>query len=105
MARLDKTSRRMNNRRMSKARTLKTVSAIIQAFGPPGCKRTAAKKALAEWADVGISAVCNWETVNHIPEGWHYRMHLELERRGFKVDPAAFGVSAPSVSERLRRVA
>jgi len=65
-------------------RTLTTVKEIVAALG--GTART------AEWAGVGMSAVSNWLADEDIPAGWHYRLHLELEARGFSIDPAAFGI-------------
>ena len=69
---------------MAKQKTLRTVCEVVKAFGGP--------KALAQWADVGPSAVSNWKADGFIPPGWHYRMMLELQGRGFSVAPQAFGV-------------
>jgi hypothetical protein len=65
-------------------RCLRSVADIVKAFG--GTKRT------AEWANTHMSAVSNWLANNEIPNGWHYRMHLELTARGFEIDPRAFGI-------------
>ena len=73
----------MNYGHMRK-RLLRTVADIVKAFG--GTKKT------AEWANTGMPTVSNWLANDEIPNGWHYRMFLELSGRGFEIDPAAFGV-------------
>lgn len=70
---------------MSKRETIRTVADLVSAFG--------GNNAMAEWADVGTPAVCNWKDANEIPRGYHLRLWLEIERRGFSVDPDLFGVS------------
>jgi hypothetical protein len=67
-------------------RSLHSVADIIDAFG--GTKKT------AKWAGTGMSTISNWLAHDHIPKGWHYRIHLELTARGFDVDPLAFGMRA-----------
>lgn len=69
---------------MAKQRTLRTVCDVVKAFGGPA--------ALAEWADVGTSAVSNWKADGFIPPGWHLRMMFYLTSKGFKVEPSAFGI-------------
>lgn len=49
-------------------------------------------KATADWADIGMPAVSNWIEREYIPPGWHYRMTMELAKRGFEVDPSVFGM-------------
>ena len=78
---------------MAKAH-LRTVREIVKAFGGP--------KKLAEWAAVVKSAPSNWVAEGHIPPGWHYRLHLELSARGYKIDPRAFGVRLPKAVTRGR---
>lgn len=65
-------------------RSLRSVADIVKAFG--GTKKT------AEWANTYMSTVSNWLANDEIPNGWHYRMHLELTARGFVVEPEAFGL-------------
>lgn len=72
---------------MAQKRTLSSVADIVEAFG--------GTKAVAEWADVGMSAVSNWIVRDEIPPGWHYRLDRELRRRGYKVDPPLFGDFPP----------
>jgi len=55
---------------------------MIDAFG--------GEKALADWADVGPSAVSNWKAVGAIPRGYHFRLARELDRRGIKYAESIF---------------
>jgi len=41
---------------------------------------------VAEWLDVGPSAVSNMKRVNYIPPGWHLKFYLEVKARGLDVD-------------------
>ena len=108
MRRLDKSSRGMNNRRtMTKPlRVLKTIPQIIRAYGEIHLAREgvrlSGKRAMAEWADIGITAICNWETDNYIPQGWHYRIHLHLQANGYVLDPSALGVKSEQAVKKLR---
>lgn len=70
---------------MSKRDQIKTVADLVSAFG--------GNKPMADWADVGETAVCNWKDANEIPRGYHLRLWLEAERRGLQLDPHLFGVS------------
>ena len=79
-------------RPMDDNRNLQTVAAVVAAFG--------GTKACADWAGVGSSAVSNWITWGVIPAGWHFRMHVELQRRGFDLDPALFGQPAQAGKQK-----
>lgn len=65
-------------------RCIRTVADVVKAFG--GTKKT------ADWANTYASTVSNWLANDEIPNGWHYRIHLELTARGFSVSPKAFGI-------------
>ncbi len=82
MATLDKTSQTMNNRGMKKTKPLKSVAAVVRAFG--------GRKAMAEFCGVRVTAVYNWMDAEDFPSGWHYRLHVEAERRGYHIDPLVF---------------
>lgn len=78
-------------------RCLRSVAEIVKAFG--GNKET------AKWANTGASTISNWLANNEIPNGWHYRIHLEMTARGFEVDPKVFGVELdPRKSHSKSRV-
>jgi hypothetical protein len=77
------------------ARTiLKTVSDVINAFGGPA--------AAAEWAGVGLSAVCNWQARGYIPPGWHYRMHAHFADKKIELAGSVFGQSDERPAARHR---
>lgn len=79
---------------MSKRQQIKTVSELVEAFG--------GNHAMAQWADVGTSAVCNWKDANEFPRGYHLRLWMEAERRELDVDPHLFGI-ADYVNGRPKR--
>lgn len=85
----------MNMRGMNNQPLIRTVSELVTAFG--GNKR------MADWADVGETAVCNWKDANDIPRGYHLKLWLEAERRGWRVDPALFDVSEYFQRSRPKR--
>lgn len=62
----------------------RTVEELVAAFG--------GTKAMADWADVGMSAVSNWIAQGYIPRGYHLRLYLEAQRRGILIDPSLLGV-------------
>jgi hypothetical protein len=82
---------------MSKRDQIKTVADLVSAFG--------GNKPMADWADVGETAVCNWKDANEIPRGYHLRLWFEAERRGLSVDPELFGVSDYVGKKRQRPAA
>lgn len=101
MRRLDKRSRRMNTGGM---KTLKTIPDIVKAFG--------GKRALAKLVGAkkeSTSLICNWIADNYIPPGWHYRLHLAAEHRGFVIEPKALGVEPTGFGrapqQRVRKAA
>jgi len=47
-------------------------------------------KAVAEKADVTMSAVSNWIGEGWIPPAWYAAMSAELQALGFDVDPQVF---------------
>jgi len=80
---------------MIKKQTLRSVEAVVEAFG--------GTKATADWADVGMSAVSNWIDREHIPPGWHYRMARALSELGYEIDPVVFGYDDFSPPDRRDR--
>jgi P2-related tail formation protein len=66
------------------ATTVRSVQDLVSAFG--------GTKAMADWADVGMSAVSNWISANSIPSGYHLRLYLEIQRRCIAVDASVFGL-------------
>jgi hypothetical protein len=62
---------------------VRSVEEMVAAFG--------GTKAMADWADVGMSAVSNWIASKAIPRGYHLRLYLEAQRRGILVHPDLFG--------------
>lgn len=70
---------------MTERAQINTVSELVDAFG--------GNKPMADWADAGETAVCNWKAANEIPRGYHLRMWLEADRRGLSINPKLFGVS------------
>lgn len=64
--------------------TIKTVQELVEKLGGPA--------AVAEWAGVLPSAVCNWYD-RGIPPGWHLRLLIETRKRGLKVAPQVFELS------------
>lgn len=71
----------------SKDMVVRSVDALVAAFG--------GTKAMADWADVGMSAVSNWIAQGSIPRGYHLRLYLEAQRRGILIDPALWGFDVP----------
>ena len=67
---------------------VRSVEGLVAAFG--------GTKAMADWADVGMSAVSNWIAIGSIPRGYHLRMYLEVQRRGILVDHSLWGFDVPS---------
>ncbi len=84
-------------RSMSKRDQIKTIADLVAAFG--------GNKSMADWADVGETAVCNWKDANEIPRGYHLRLWFEAERRGLSVDPNLFGVAEYVGTKRRTRPA
>ena len=80
-------------------RTLRTIPAIVKAFdgekglaalmeGAPLPNNRDAKK------NASVRMILNWLAEGYIPPGWHYRLHLAAEARGYWIDPRALGVPA-----------
>jgi len=63
---------------------IETVSEFVRAFGGTA--------AIAEFLDVGMSAVSNWKRENAIPPGWHYRLAEEAKRRHITFSKKVFGM-------------
>jgi hypothetical protein len=63
-----------------------SITALVAAFG--GTAK------LAELLDVGMSAVSNWKTADQVPPGWHLRLFIEANKRGFEIEPEFFGQPA-----------
>ena len=80
---------------------VRSVDALVTAFG--------GTKAMADWADVGMSAVSNWIASGNIPRGYHLRLYLEAQRRGILIDPSLWGLDGgkprPSPTEVMRESA
>lgn len=76
----------------TKRRPLKTVPQVIKAFG--------GAKAVAEWSGVSTCHVDNWRRWKFISPAWHWRMDVELKRRGYKIDPQVFGVDIKAPRQR-----
>jgi len=74
----------MNNLHMKKR--IDTISDLVNAFG--GTAK------LAELLDVGMSAVSNWKNAEEVPPGWHLRLFIEANKRGFEIEPEFFGTPA-----------
>ena len=72
----------MKNSHMSKM-MIKSIADLIEAFGGTA--------EMAKFLDVGPSAVSNWKAANDIPPGWHLRLFLEAQRRGWSIDQNIFG--------------
>lgn len=72
---------------MRKHRKITSIEALVKAFG--------GTRELADWAGVGMSAISNWVDRGQIPPGWHYRLHLAAQSRGFEIEPYVFGVQHP----------
>lgn len=69
---------------------LTSVQHVIDQFG--------SVKALAAWAHVGESAVCNWVSRGYIPPGWSFRLQHHLQ--DCVLDPAVFGQDLHRVPTR-----
>lgn len=65
------------------SKLISTVDELADEWGGTG--------ALAEWLDVGPSAVSNWRAQDCIPAGYHLRIYLEAQSRGLKLSPKLFG--------------
>lgn len=78
-----------------KRETLKTVDEVIDAFG--------GNTVLAEWLGIGDTAVSNWRERKSIPSGWHLRLYLEAEARGWFIDPKLFGLEEWAIRRRPSR--
>lgn len=70
---------------MKAAKILRTVSDVVDHFG--GLRPT------ADWAGVGVSAVCNWVSRGYIPPGWHFRMSQHFADRNLILAGSVFGQS------------
>ena len=70
----------------------RTVEELVAAFG--------GTKAMADWADVGMSAVSNWIAQGYVPRGYHLRLYLEAQRRGILIDPSLLGVDGGTPGKR-----
>lgn len=79
---------------MQNGTPIRTVSELVEAFG--------GNKAMAEWADRGETAVCNWKDANAIPPGYHLRLWFEVHRRGLNVDLALFGLDDADLPDEFR---
>ena len=95
MRSLDKHSRRMNTKAM---KTLRSITEIVNALG--GKRKLAT---LVEAKNGSTSVICNWVADNYVPPGWHYRLHLFAEHKGFVIDPKAFGVPPTGFIENRTR--
>lgn len=83
----------MNNGAMLRKTTVvRTVEELVAAFG--------GTKAMAQWADVGPSAVSNWISLESVPRGYHLRLYLEIQRRGILADPSLFGMPDDPPAEK-----
>lgn len=80
---------------VSKGRTLKTVSALIAAFG--GVRR------LSNWSGENVSEIKRWQRWGFIPPCWQYRMTVDLENHEFDVHPSVFDVPARKQRRRVIR--
>jgi len=72
---------------MRKVRKINSITGLVKAFG--------GNRELADWAGIGMSAISNWIDRDHIPPGWHYRLHVEAASRGFEIEPHVFGLQQP----------
>lgn len=66
----------------NKRQALSSVREVVEALG--------GTKAVAERADVTMSAVSNWLGEGWIPPAWYVAFSAELHRLGFDVDPQVF---------------
>jgi hypothetical protein len=77
-------------------RTIQTVSDLIVSLGGTAV--------VADWLDVGPSAVSNMKRENYIPPGWHLNFYLEIQARGLDVDlERIFGRRRPLEVRRRRK--
>jgi hypothetical protein len=66
----------------TKRQALSTVREVVETLG--------GTKAVAEMADVSMSAVSNWLSEGWIPPAWYVAMSAALRELGFDVDPQVF---------------
>ena len=75
-----------------------TVDRLINALGGP--------TAVGKWLGIKQSAVSNWSLRGEIPPGWHLRLYMEAQKRGFRVDDELFGlevVGRPAVGSAKKK--
>ena len=75
---------RTTQRIKRRAPTLKTVAAVIKAFG--------GEAEIAAWTGQDRSWIRNYKRWGYISTGWHWRMMIRLAELGYEVDPQVFGV-------------
>ena len=80
---------------MDDMRKLTSPAEIISAFGGP--------TAMARWAKVVPSAICNWAE-RGIPPSWHLKLLIECRRRGFAIDPSALDIDGEDAAILRRAI-
>ena len=63
-------------------RKISTITGLVDAFG--------GATEVAEFLGISAAAVSNWSLRGYIPTGWHLRLYLEGQKRGFSFAPEVF---------------
>jgi hypothetical protein len=70
---------------------IETVTDLVRAFGGTG--------AMADWVGTTDACVSLWKNRGCLPGGYHLRVLLECQRRGFKVSPKLFELEGPDAKQ------
>lgn len=68
-------------------RRLNTIDELIDAFKAGD---RSGEHELAEFLGISVNAILNWRLRGYIPNGWHLRLYLEAQRRGWTIAPEVF---------------
>ena len=66
-----------------------SVDHLVDALGGP--------TKVGEWLGINQSAVSMWKIRGEIPPGWHLRIYLEAEARGFSLSERVFGYEVADI--------
>lgn len=75
-------------------KVIDSIDALVTSFGGPS--------ELGRLLQISQEAVSMWKTRGEIPRGWHMALLIEAHSRGWRIDPAVFGLSGAWAEEFAR---